>query len=185
MYLRLLMFLLPLLIPACKSFSLASLKVCSADKLNKQDNNKQPCCIPFSILNQSVVSYRVLTVASWPAYKFLRRCKFLVHIVLNLQHERFLAWKYCTLWSYKILFVLNIILFMIPKAAVSKLFSQTLIVISNLNSRSISRGCYFQPIHICVCVCVCVCVYNFIIKVLLSRNHLSLIWFWTFLDTAI
>ena len=30
----------------------------------KQDDNKQPCCTPFSILNQSVVPYRVLTVAS-------------------------------------------------------------------------------------------------------------------------
>ena len=64
MYLRLLMFLLLLLIPACKSLSLSSLKVRSADKLNKQDDNKQPCGTPFSVLNQSVVSYRVLTTAS-------------------------------------------------------------------------------------------------------------------------
>ena len=41
-------------------------------KLNKQGDNKQSC-IPFSVLNQSVVPYRVLTVASWPAYRFLRR----------------------------------------------------------------------------------------------------------------
>ena len=41
---------------------------CSVYKLNEESDNKQPCRIPFSILNQSVVPYRVLTVASWPAY---------------------------------------------------------------------------------------------------------------------
>ena len=46
--------------------------MCSVYKLNKQGDNKQPCT-PFSILNQSVVLYKVLTVASWPAYRFLRR----------------------------------------------------------------------------------------------------------------
>ena len=35
--------------------------------------NIQPWCTPFPILNQSVVPYLVLTVASWPAYRFLRR----------------------------------------------------------------------------------------------------------------
>ena len=33
----------------------------------------QPWRIPFSIWNQSVVPCPVLTVASWPAYRFLRR----------------------------------------------------------------------------------------------------------------
>ena len=33
----------------------------------------QPWCIPFPIWNQSVVPCPVLTVASWPAYRFLRR----------------------------------------------------------------------------------------------------------------
>ena len=36
-------------------------------------DNIQPCCTPFLIWNQSVVPYPVLTVASWPAYGFLRR----------------------------------------------------------------------------------------------------------------
>ena len=73
-YLRLLIFLSAVLIPACNSSSLAFWVMCSAYKLNKQgDNNKQPFHTPFSILNQSVVSYKVLTVASWPAYRFLRR----------------------------------------------------------------------------------------------------------------
>ena len=33
----------------------------------------RPCRTPFSILNQPVVLYKILTVASWPAYRFLRR----------------------------------------------------------------------------------------------------------------
>ena len=35
--------------------------------------NIQPWCTPFPIWNQSVVPYPVLTVASSPAYRFLRR----------------------------------------------------------------------------------------------------------------
>ena len=38
-----------------------------------QDDNSQPCRTPFPILNQSIVPCPVLTVASWPAYSFLRR----------------------------------------------------------------------------------------------------------------
>ena len=45
----------------------------SAYKLNKQDDNIQPWRTPFPIWSQSVVPYPVLTVASWPAYRFLRR----------------------------------------------------------------------------------------------------------------
>ena len=45
----------------------------SAYKLNKQDDNIQPWCTPFSILNQSVFPCPVVTVVSWPAYRFLRR----------------------------------------------------------------------------------------------------------------
>ena len=42
-------------------------------KLNKQGDNIQPWRTPFPIWNQSVVPCPVLTVASWPAYRFLRR----------------------------------------------------------------------------------------------------------------
>ena len=45
----------------------------SAYKLNKQGDNIQPWRTPFPIWNQSVVPCPVLTVASWPAYRFLRR----------------------------------------------------------------------------------------------------------------
>ena len=45
----------------------------SAYKLNKQGDNIQPWCTPFPIWNQSVVPCPVLTIASWPAYRFLKR----------------------------------------------------------------------------------------------------------------
>ena len=72
-YLRLLIFLPAILIPACASSSLAFHMMCPAYKLNKQGDNIQPWCTLFSIWNQSIVHCLVLTVASWPAHKFLRR----------------------------------------------------------------------------------------------------------------
>ena len=72
-YLRLLIFLLAILIPACASSSLAFQKMYSAYKLNKQGNNIQPWHPPFPIWNQFAVPCPVLTVASWPAHRFLRR----------------------------------------------------------------------------------------------------------------
>ena len=65
--------LLPILIPACYSSSPSVPMMCSAYRLNKQGDSRQPCHTPFSILNPSVVPCRVLTVASWPTYRFLRR----------------------------------------------------------------------------------------------------------------
>ena len=72
-YLRLLIFLPAILISACASSSLAFRLMYSAYKLNKQGDNMQPWRTPFLIWNQSVVPCPVLTVASWPAYRFLRR----------------------------------------------------------------------------------------------------------------
>ena len=72
-YLRLLIFLPAILMPACASCSLAFRMMYSAYKLNKQDDNIQPQHTPFPIWNQSVVPCPVLTVASWPAYRFLKR----------------------------------------------------------------------------------------------------------------
>ena len=69
-YLILLIFLLEIMNPACDSSSLVFHMMYSACKLNKQGDNIQP----FPILNTSiVVPCLVLTVASWPAYRFLRR----------------------------------------------------------------------------------------------------------------
>ena len=72
-YLRLLIFLLAILIPACASSSPAFLVMYSAYKLIKQGDNIQPWSTPCPIWNHSVVWCPVLTVASWPAYRFLRR----------------------------------------------------------------------------------------------------------------
>ena len=72
-YLRLLIFLPAVLIPACASSSPAFLMMYySAYKLNKQGDNTQPWCTPFPIWNQPVVPRPVLTVASWSAYRILR-----------------------------------------------------------------------------------------------------------------
>ena len=72
-YLRLLILLPAILIPACASSSPAFLMMCSAYKVNKHGDNIQPWCTPFPIWNQSVVPCPVLTVASWPAYRFPKR----------------------------------------------------------------------------------------------------------------
>ena len=72
-YLRLLIFLTAILIPACDSSSLAFPMMFSAYKLNKQGDNIQPWWTLFPIWNQSIVPYLGLTVASWPVDWFLRR----------------------------------------------------------------------------------------------------------------
>ena len=43
----------------------------------------QPWCTPFPIWNQSVVPCPVLTVASWPAYRFLKRQVWYSHLFQN------------------------------------------------------------------------------------------------------
>ena len=63
-YLRLLIFLLTILILTCNSSNLAFCLMCCVYTINKLAENKQFCHSPFSILKQSVVPYRVLTVAS-------------------------------------------------------------------------------------------------------------------------
>ena len=72
-YLRLLIFPSAILIPAWSSSSQAFHVMYSAYKLNKQSDNLQPWHTPFPIWDQSTVPCPVLTVASWPAYRFLRR----------------------------------------------------------------------------------------------------------------
>ena len=72
-YLRLLILLPAILIPAFASSSPAFLMMYSEYKLNKQADYIQPRHTPFPIWNQSVVPCPVLTVASWPTYRFLKR----------------------------------------------------------------------------------------------------------------
>ena len=62
-YLRLLIFLLVNLTPACESSSPAFHMMNSACKLNKQGDNIQPCHTPFPLLNQSIFPCPILTVA--------------------------------------------------------------------------------------------------------------------------
>ena len=57
-YVKLLIFLLIILIPACASSSPTFYMMYSAYKLNKQGENTQPWCTPFPIWNQSVVPCR-------------------------------------------------------------------------------------------------------------------------------
>ena len=54
-------------------FQPAFLMMYSTYKLNKQGDNIQPWRTPFPIWKQSVVPCPVLAVASWPAYRFLKR----------------------------------------------------------------------------------------------------------------
>ena len=66
-------FLLAILIPACASSSPSFRMIYSAYKLNKQGHNIQPWHTPFPIWSQSAVPCPVLTTASWPEYRFLKR----------------------------------------------------------------------------------------------------------------
>ena len=61
-HLRVLIFLLEILIPACASPSLSFLMTYSAYKLNKQGDNIWPWCTPFPVWNQSIVPYPMVTV---------------------------------------------------------------------------------------------------------------------------
>ena len=70
-YLRLLIFLLAILIPAYESSSPAFHMMYSTYKINKQGDNIYPLRTPFPIMNQCIVPCPVLTVASCPAYRFL------------------------------------------------------------------------------------------------------------------
>ena len=71
-YVRLLIFLPAILIPACASFSPTLHMMYSEYKLNKQGDNIQPWHNPFPIWNQSIFPCPALIVASWPAYRLLR-----------------------------------------------------------------------------------------------------------------
>ena len=71
-YLKLLIFLPVILITACASSSPVFLMMYSVCKLNNQGDSIQHSCTPFLIWNQSVAPCPVWTLASWPAYRFLK-----------------------------------------------------------------------------------------------------------------
>ena len=72
-YLRLLIFLPAILIPACDSLTPAFHMMYPAYRLNKKIDNIQTWCTPFTIWNQSIVPCPGLSVASWSLYRFFRR----------------------------------------------------------------------------------------------------------------
>ena len=101
-YLRLLVFLLAILTPACPSSSPEFYRMYSAYRLNKQGDNTQPWCTTFPIWNQSVLSCPVLTVSSWLRYRHLRRqgrwsgvliSWRIFHNLLWLTQSKALAWS--------------------------------------------------------------------------------------------
>ena len=92
-YLRLLIFLLAILIPACASSSPTFYMMYSAYKLNKQGDNIQSWRTPFPIWNQCIVPCLVLSVASWPAYRFLRRQVKWSGIPISLRIFHSLLWS--------------------------------------------------------------------------------------------
>ena len=92
-YLRLLLFLLAILIPACESSSLEFCMMYSACKLNKQGHNIQPWCTPFPILNQFIVPCKILTLSSRPAYRLLRRQLRWSGIPISLRIFHSLLWS--------------------------------------------------------------------------------------------
>ena len=101
-YLRLLICLLAILIPACASSSPAFLMMYSASKLNKQSDSIQPWRTPFPVWNQSVVPCPVLTVASWPAYRFLKRQVRWSGIMWNTEGKSLSpVWLFATAWTYQ------------------------------------------------------------------------------------
>ena len=72
-YLRLLIFLPAVLIPACTSSSPAFSIMYSACKLNKRSHNIYTWHTPFPIQNLSIAPCPVLSAASWRTYRFLMR----------------------------------------------------------------------------------------------------------------
>ena len=91
--LRLLIFLPTIVILVCTSSSPEILMMYSACKLNKQGDNIQPWRTPFLIWKQSVVPCLVLTVASWPAYRFLKRQVRWSSIPISLRILQNLLWS--------------------------------------------------------------------------------------------
>ena len=102
-YLRLLIFLPAILVPTCGSSSLAFHLMFSVYKLNKKGDGIQPSHTPYPILNHTVVSCLVPTVAFWPTYRFLRRqIRWYGNLIsLRIFHNSasFLLWPRCFISS--------------------------------------------------------------------------------------
>ena len=95
----------------------------SSYKLNKQGDNIQPWHTPFPTWNQSVVPYPVLTVASWPAYRFLRRQVMWSGIPISLIIFHSLLWSTQRLWQSRVDVFLELSCFFDDPADVGNLIS--------------------------------------------------------------
>ena len=106
-YLRILIFLPAILIPACASSSPASLMMYSAYKLNKQGDNIQPWHTSFPICNHCyiVVPCPVLIGASWPAYGFLKKQVRWSGIPISFRIFHSFVFVFCFLFFYFIFFL--------------------------------------------------------------------------------
>ena len=65
----------------------------SACTLSKQGNSIQPWWTPFPVWNQSVIPCQILTVASWPADRFLRRQVRCSSIPISLRSFHSFMWS--------------------------------------------------------------------------------------------
>ena len=74
-YLRLLIFLPAILIPACASSNLAFYMMYSAYKLNKQGDNIQPWSIPFPVWNQHPIPPHHSPISTLSPYIQVWKCK--------------------------------------------------------------------------------------------------------------
>ena len=69
---------------------------------SKQGDKIQPWCTPFLIWKQSVVPYPVLTVASWPTYRFLKRQDRWSGIPISWRIFQSLLWSCGHCWVFQI-----------------------------------------------------------------------------------
>ena len=109
-----------ILISACDSSSPAY----------KQSDNIQPWYTPFPMLNQSFVPYLVLTVASWPKYRFLRGQVRWSGTLISLKLFHSLLWStqtrfQCSQWSRNRCFFLEFSCFLYDPTKVSNLISSS------------------------------------------------------------
>ena len=102
-YLRLLLFFLAILIKSCDSSSLAFPMMYSAYKVNKQSDNIHHDVLLSQFGTSQLFNVWFLTLASWPAYRFLRRQVRWSGIPISLRISHSLLWStqrlYRSLWS--------------------------------------------------------------------------------------
>ena len=115
----------------------------SAYKLNKQGDNIQPWCTPFPIWSQSVVPCPVLTVASWPAYRFLRRQVRWSGITISWRIFHSLLWSYTVKDSG-----------IISKEEVDVLLEFSCFFYDPMDADNLTFGSSFYPPPVCLFVCL-------------------------------